>query len=171
MCFFLKLSSLLTQLTNQQQQMLADIMLDVSNSKDKSLSIFGEHTRVPTSMDDFEHLILPKERAIVPNLPHPIVNETEDGTHAYISLIDLLSNEMAADTKFDDLNYDPINMSEFDGLESNDNDLTTVSKSKAAKTLFWELYEAPDGDNSHIMYLWLKEWRDAFDPNSTNVHH
>lgn len=61
--FFLKLSSLLTQLTKPQQQLLADKMLAATNSKDESLSIFGDHTKVPTSMNDFEQIILSKERS------------------------------------------------------------------------------------------------------------
>jgi hypothetical protein len=165
--FFLKLSSLLTQLTKKQQQLLADIILVASNSKDKSLSIFGEHTRVPTSMEDFEQIILSKERSIVTNLPHPIVKETNDGTHAYISLIDLLSNEIAADTKFDQYVFDNNNTIEHNELDKYDKEVITISQSIAAKNLFWTLHEPQNDDNTHIMYLWLKEWRDAFDPNST----
>ena len=46
-------------------------MLHAANSKHLHLSIF-EHTRVPTSEDDFQNFYLSGLNAIVPNLPHPI---------------------------------------------------------------------------------------------------
>jgi hypothetical protein len=51
--YFMKLTLLLTQLTQEQQKLLAEILLLTSTSKDKDLSIF-KNTRVPTSVKDFE---------------------------------------------------------------------------------------------------------------------
>jgi hypothetical protein len=54
-------------------------------------------------------------------------------------------------------------------IDDDSMEMTTISRSQYGKKLFWELYEPIDDNNENcfIMYLWLKEWRDAFDPNST----
>ena len=50
--FSLTISQLLIQLTESQRELFAQCMLHAANSKHPQLSIF-EHTRVPTSEDDF----------------------------------------------------------------------------------------------------------------------
>ena len=81
--YFMKLSLLLTQITQQQQLLLAEILLLTSTSKDKDLNIF-KNTRVPTSVKDFEDIFLSKSNAIIPNLPHQVISVTYTGGHAYI---------------------------------------------------------------------------------------
>ena len=65
--YFMKFTLLLTQLTEVQQKLLAEIMLLTSTSKDTKLSIFVE-TRVPTCIEDFNDIFLKKENAIITNL-------------------------------------------------------------------------------------------------------
>ena len=161
--FFLKMALLLSQLTQQQQTLLADILLIATNSKDAKLSIF-KTTRVPTTTDDFNSIFLSKKNAIIPNLPHPVIKTTKDGTHAYVSLVDVVANELANATTFDDYFFSDDNTCTIreSGIKA-----TTVSRSESAKKLFFELYESNTNDDTHVMYLWLKEWRDTFDPNNT----
>jgi hypothetical protein len=163
--YFMKLTLLLTQLTEVQQKLLAEILLLTSTSKDSKLNIFSE-TRVPTCVDDFNDIFLKKDNAIIPNLPHPVVNTTLDGSHAFVSLIDLLANEMADATSYDKLEFEKEYVN--DGKTYNLEDkISTVSKSEAAEKLYWELQEPKDDNGIFTMYLWLKEWRDGFDPNTT----
>ena len=53
--FSLIISQLLIQLTESQRELFAQCMLHAANSKHPQLSIF-EHTRVPTSEDDFQKI-------------------------------------------------------------------------------------------------------------------
>ena len=76
--FSLTISNLSIQLTESQRELFAQCMLHAANSKHPHLSIF-EHTRVPTSEDDFQKFYLSGPNAIVPNLPHPIPKTTTDG--------------------------------------------------------------------------------------------
>jgi hypothetical protein len=165
--YFLKLTLLLTQLTEVQQQLLAEILLLTSTSKDIKLSIFGE-TRVPTSLQDFNDIFLKKENAIIPNLPHPVINSTNDGSHAFISLIDLLANEMAENSSYDKFEFEKNNDNDIK-IYNPTKEITSVSQTQSAEKLFWELHESPDDKDIFIMYLWLKEWRDGFDPNTTKT--
>lgn len=162
--FFMNMALLLTQLTQQQQKLLADILLPAINSKDINLSIF-KNTRCPNSMDDFEYLFLSRKTAIIPNLPVPVAKTTADGSHAYISLVDLLANEFASETTFD-----PFDAYTIDNDDDKSNEImTTITKSDAAKKLYWELRADSNNEDEYIVYLWLKEWRDAFDPNNTKA--
>ena len=86
----LTISNLLIQLTESQRELFAQCMLHAANRKHPQLSIF-EHTRVPTSEDDFQKLYLSGPNAIVPNLPHPIPKTTTDGTHSFVGLTDILA--------------------------------------------------------------------------------
>lgn len=61
--FFLKLSLLLSQLTQQQQKTLAELFLIVANCKEEDKNIFKK-TRVPTTMNDFEHIFLSKKKQL-----------------------------------------------------------------------------------------------------------
>lgn len=166
--FYLKMSQLLTQLTQQQQKLLAEILLQASNAKDKELTIF-KTTRVPTSVEDFEEIFLSKKNSIIRNLPHPMIKTTANGTHAFVSLIDVVANEMANATKFDEFLFNDIveNTSHNTEHEVKNSLMRSVSQSDNARKLFTELYNPIDEDNEHeTIYLWLKEWRDAFDPNN-----
>lgn len=163
--YFMKLTLLLTQLTEVQQKLLAEILLLTSTSKDSKLSIFGK-TRVPTSIQDFNDIFLKKDNSIIKNLPHPVVHRTDDGSHAFISLIDLLANEMADATSFDKFEFETENDNDIKICSTSD-EASTVSQCQSAEKLFWEIHESKDEDGIYIMYLWLKEWRDGFDPNTT----
>ena len=146
-------------------------MLQAVNLKDKILSIF-KRTRPPTTMDDFEELYLSKSKSIVSNLPHPVAKTTDDGTHAYVSLKDLLANKLAKATTFDKFEFTSKVV-----LETDD-EPQTKSSTPAAYDLFMELKGCSD-DSSHnssqdevsppkfILFLWITEWRDDFDPNNT----
>ena len=159
--YFMKLTLLLTQMTQDQQKLLAEILLLTSTSKDKELSIF-KNTRVPTSVKDFDDIFLIKKNAIIPNLPHPVVNVSLNGGHAYISLIDLIANEMADAKSYDKFEFESqLNLNPSPCL------LTSISKTDGARNLYWELKENNNVDGNYTMYLWLKEWRDGFDPNTT----
>ena len=98
--FSLTISNLLIQLTESQRELFAQCMLQAASSKHPHLSIF-EHTRVPTSKDDFQKFYLSGPNDIVPNLPHPIPKTTTDGSHSFVGLTDLLANELAKATTFD----------------------------------------------------------------------
>ena len=98
--FLLTISSLLIQLTRSQRELFAQCMIHAANSKHPQLSIFG-HTCVPTSEDDFQNFDLSGPNSVVPNLPHPIPKTSADGTHAFVGLTDLHTNELAEATSFD----------------------------------------------------------------------
>ena len=157
--FSLTISQLLIQLTESQRELFAQCMLHAANSKHPQLSIF-EHTRVPTSEDDFQKIYLSGPNAIVPNLPHPIPKTTADGTHAFVGLTDLLANELAKATTFDKFFFES-------DVKFLPKDVTTLSTTPSAYKLFLDLKE--DDDEQYILYLWYKEWSDDFDPNNTKA--
>jgi hypothetical protein len=169
--FALQMAILLTEMTQKQQKSLASIMLAVANSKDKELSIF-KNTRVPVSVHDFQQFYLSGSNAIIPNLPHPVIKTTQDGTHAYVRLSDVIANMLAADT--------PVQKFEFEAKLSfqdhNVPDPPIVSTTPAAYDLYMELkkgdnyedqVEGDEGNQPFVLYIWLKEWRDDFDPSHT----
>ena len=170
--FTLTITSLLLQLTETQRELLAECMLQAVNSKDEQLSIF-KRTRPPTTTEDFDEFYLSKSKSIVTNLPHPVPKTTEDGTHAYISLKDLLANELAKATTFDKFAFTSKVV-----LETDD-EPRTKSSTPAAYDLFIELKgirndsSQNSGENdstskmSFVLFLWISEWRDDFDPNNT----
>ena len=102
--FSLTISSLFMQLTESQRELFAECMLQAANSKHPELSIFG-NTHVPTSEDDFQKFYLSRLNAVVPNLPHLIPKTTDDGTHAFVGLSDLLANKLAKATQFDEFYF------------------------------------------------------------------
>ena len=108
-----------------------------------------------------------KNNAIIPNLPHPVISVTETGGHAYISLIALLANEMADVTQYDQLLFEKYIVDDDTNSLLNNTEVTTISDTASARKLFWELHESHDNIETYTMYLWLKEWRDGFDPNTT----
>ena len=157
--FSLTISNLLIQLRDSKRELFAQCMLHAANRKHPHLSIF-EHTRVPTSEDNFQKFYLSGPNTIVPNLPHPIPKTTTDGTHSFVRLTDLLANELAKATTFDKL-Y----------LESNvqflPKDVTTLSTTPSAYKLYLDLKE--DDQDQYVLYLWYKEWSDDFDSNTTKA--
>ena len=157
--FSLTISNLLIQLTESQRELFAQCMLHAANSKHPHLSIF-EHTRVPTSEDDFQKIYLSGPNTIVPNLPHPIPKTTTDGTHSFVGLTDLLANELAKATTFDKFYFES-------NVQFLPKDLTTLSTTPSAYKLYLDLKE--DDQDQYVLYLWYKEWSDEFDPNNTKA--
>ena len=157
--FSLTISNLLIQLTESQRELFAQCMLHAANSKHPHLSIF-EHTRVPTSEDDFQKFYLSGPNVIVPNLPHPIPKTTTDGTHSFVGLTDLLANELAKATTFDKFCFES-------NVRFLPKDVTTLSKTPSAYKLYLDLKE--DDQDQYVLYLWYKEWSDDFDPNNTKA--
>lgn len=179
--FALKMASLLVQLTEAQREIFAECLLQAVNANDKPpderqahalckcncncherkkvyRSIF-KGTKVPLSENEFQKCYLSGPNAIIPNLPHPVPQTSRDGTHAFVSLFDVLANELAKATTFDRFYFDT------EVIPRNESDeVISLSDTRAAKKLFGELREeGPD----FVLYLWLKEWRDDFDPNNT----
>ena len=157
--FPLTISNLLIQLTESQRELFAQCMLHAANSKNLQLSIF-EHTRVPTSEDNFQKFYLSGPNAIVPNLPHPIPKTTADGTHSFVGLTDLLANELVKATTFDKFYFES-------NVQFLPKDVTTLSTTPSAYKLYLDLKE--DDQDQYILYLWYKEWSDDFDPNNTKA--
>ena len=134
-------------------------MLQAANSKHPEQSIFG-NTHVPTSEDDFQKFYLSGQKAVVPNLPHPIPKTTADGTYTFVGLSDLLANELAKATLFDKFYFKS-------NVQFLPKDIPTLSTTPLAYKLFFDLKE--DDDDQYILYLWYKQWSDDFDPNNTKA--
>lgn len=168
--FCFTFATLLCQLTQHQQKLLAEVMLQTSNSKEPNLSIF-KNIRVPTSVTDFQDFFINGKNSILRNLPIPAVRTTSDGSHAYVKLVDVIANELAFNTSFQDFQFDA--GIQLDDISNNKQEPTT-SSTPAAYRLFCELSQEnsnfdgnEDNNNTEFtMYLWLKEWRDDFDPNN-----
>ena len=163
--FALLISNLLLQLSESQRRLLAECLLHATNSGSKELSIFKK-SRVPTSEEDFQLLYLTGKNAIIPNLPHPVPVSTPDGTHAYATLTDVLANELAKGTEFDKFYFDS---NQFIPPPSPGTEIVSISKTKAGHELFWELQQNGMEEDEYVLYLWLREWRDDFDPNNTKA--
>jgi hypothetical protein len=160
--FSLLMAKLLCQLTKTQHGLLAEILTFASNAKDDEKSIF-KGTRLPITVGDFEYLYISGPNSILCNLPHPVPKCTEDKTHAYVTLTDVIANELAAGTSFDDFRFESSVK-----LEHLTEDPNTLSTTPAAYHLFFSMREEETISGGHsILYLWIKEWRDDFDPNST----
>ena len=159
--FSLMMANLLCQLTQSQQKLLSEVLKYVVDAKDEKLSIFSS-TRVPVSTEDFDDIYINGKNAILPNLPHPVPKMSTDGLHAYVRLTDVLANEIAVGTSFDNFFFE--SSIKLDDLNS---EFSTVSTTASAYNLFFELKKPEINNDTYIMYLWLKEWRDDFDPNNT----
>lgn len=160
--FALKFSSLLLKLTDDEMELLAYCMTEAVKSEQPKLSVFKK-TRCPCTVDDFNKRYLDGKNAIIPNLPHPVINTTPDGTHAYTRLEDVIANLLAFDTPIDQFQCGAtINISS----ESTE---FSVSNSQAGFDLYWQLVSNDPSRNSNefTLYLWIKEWRDDFDPFNT----
>ena len=158
--FALLISSFLVQLTETQMELFAEILRYAVNYNDKEKSIF-KLTRVPVSTSDFSNLYLKETSptALIPNLPHPIPRKTPDGNTAFICLFETLANALGKGTPFDHLHF------EADFVFKAD-DEPSVSQTPAAYTLLCELQKGVKADE-FVLYLWIKRWRDDFDPNGT----
>ena len=141
--FSLTISNLLIQITESQRELFAQCMLNAANSNYPHLSIF-EHTRVPTSEDDFQKFYLSGLNAIVPNLPHPIPKTTTDGTHSFVGLTDLLANELAKATTFDKFYFES-------NVQFLPKDVTTLSTTLSAYQLYLDLKE--DDQDQYVLYI------------------
>jgi len=160
--FTFSMASLLCNLTLNEQKALADILKIVANTKDPEKPIFKK-TRPPMSVEDFDDIYLKGKNAILPNLPHPIPQESSEGNHAFVGLIDLLANELAFGTQFENYNFNTnIQFSNVQDIET-----TKISNTNVAYNLYFELNNNNIDNNEFTLYLWLKEWRDDFDPNNT----
>ena len=166
--FCLQLSSLLIHLTDHQKRMLADILTTAGNNGHPSMSIF-RNIRLPSTIEDFERFFITGKDSFFRNLPHPVPQSTGDGSHAYVSLSDLLANEIGKATKYDDFEFHT-------KLQLLDTDqVPSVSTTPIAKKLFMKMKHSstslndPGSSDSFILYLWIREWRDDFDPNNTKA--
>ena len=167
--FCLRLSSLLVQLSEHQKKQLGEILTIAGNNGHPQLSIF-QNIRLPTTSEDFDRFFLTGKNAILPNLPHPVPKNTPDGTHSFVSLTDLLANEFGKATEFDQFEfYTTIQLGPHDRVPS-------VSSTMCANSLYITLKECHKETDeaqheaqgeSFVIYLWLREWRDDFDPNNT----
>ena len=98
--FCLNMTGLLTRLTEQERQQLANILFDAVNANNDQKSIFKQ-IRLPTSSEDFNKIFVSGRKSILKNIPRPVVKSTEDGTHAYVNLIDVIANMMASNLPVD----------------------------------------------------------------------
>ena len=108
--FCLNMTSLLSRLTGQERKQLANIMFDAVNANNTEKSIF-KTIRLPTSTEDFNTIFVSGKHSILQNIPRPVVQTTPDKTHAYVSLIDVIANMMAANLpmdRFDDTTSSPM---------------------------------------------------------------
>ena len=165
--FQLKVAYLLSCMTEKEQALLADILYHVSNMHREDLTIF-KRTRPPTSCRDFREIYLKGKAAILPNLPHPVVLYSPDETHAFVDIVDVLANMLAKATpmeKFDEDAYLEGQTKTYDAGVSDEN--VTVSSTKAAHDLYLELKEESTSIGEFILYIWMREWSDDFDPSHT----
>ena len=167
--FHLRITKFLNELTQDQQHTFADLILPAANCKDPDLNIF-KNTRVPTSTADFGRFYLTGPNSVNTNLPLPVVKKTDDGMHAYVSLIEVIAILCASAYEVEQLSFEAdlydkedVNSAEFD----NDDSPATISKTRAAYTLYVELKKEKDG--KYTLYLWVKSWSDDFDPYNTKT--
>ena len=158
--FALLISSFLVQLTETQMELFAECLRYAVNYNDKEKSIFKK-TRVPVTTSDFSNLYLKdsSQTALIPNLPHPIPRKTPDGNTAFICLFETLANALGKGTPFDRLHFEA-------DFVFKANDEPSVSQTPAAYTLLMDLQKGVKSDE-FVMYIWIKRWRDDFDPNGT----
>ena len=164
--FCLQTCSLLIGLTERQKELLATILTTAGNNGNSDLSIFNT-IRLPTSTEDFEKFFLVGKRSILSNLPHPIPRSTDDSTHSFVSLKDLLANEIGKATRYDEYDF----MAKV--YVGNDHSVPSISSTSLAKRMLIQMKEKEDMElnkpstDEYTIYLWVREWRDDFDPNNT----
>lgn len=167
--FSLKVAYLLSGMTEKEQTLLADILLDVANSKDVARSIF-KGTRPPTSKQDFNDIYLKGKSAILTNLPHPVVRYSDDETHAYVDIVDVLANMLAKSTvmeRFDEHGFVAASENTIN-VGGDDETPISVSSSMAGHDLYFELkQDMRELDDKFTLFIWIREWSDDFDPSHT----
>jgi hypothetical protein len=165
--FVFELTSLLLNMSMEDRSRLGYVLgcvVDINNEED---SIF-KNIRVPRCTRDFETILLNGKDSVVQNLPCPRVHMTADGTHAYVSIIDIISHILATDTPIEALpsansNGEPYLFQKY--LDFKTEVYTPVTSTPAARILSMELHKVADGAN--VLYLFMKEWSDDFDPSHT----
>ena len=139
-------------------------MVVTANNKERC--IFQE-TRPPTSMKDFNEFYLSGKNSISRNLPTPVPQKTPDREYAWVGLKDVIANLLASVTpveRFDSHSYRLF----YDVNTDQDEVEMRVSSTKCAHDLYLELKANPkDDDNEDVLFLWIKEWSDGFDPQHT----
>jgi len=167
--FHLKITKFLTRMTKADQEELAYILLRVYNARESSLSIFRT-TRPPITTKDFNDFYLGRgksTKAILGNLPTPVVVKTQDQLHAFVSLTDVIQNMLAASTTVDQFHFETDMIPDGENNAIFDDDKpASISKTRAAYSLFIDLQKGED-DEDFVLYLWVKRWCDDFDPNNT----
>ena len=174
--FHLIAAQFATEITSSQRKTLAYLLQQAAVSKDRDLSIFSQ-TRVPVTEGDFHDFYLTKKAAILPNLPHPAIKTTADGSHAYVSLKEVIAHMLAMGRETERFYFREAFGTPDDDVSGNSmhnhggpdyvarSTLPTVSSTPAARDLFMELVD--NGDGEFTYYLWVKVWRDDFDPSHT----
>ena len=165
--FQIMMAEFCNELSERQLEKLEKVLIQVRNAN-TSMTIF-KATRPPATTDDFKKQLLKGEKAILPNLPAPVVRSTEDGSHSYVSLIELIANEMAKGFEFDKDFMFESEVYDENFLTENKKNNRTMSQYPAAHKLFWRLKKAGPADENGMdtIYLYCLEWRDDFDPFGT----
>lgn len=130
--FALLMATLISQLTRAQQELLAEILALASNARETERSVFNS-TRVATTVKDFDDLYISGPNSIVCNLPHPVAKCIPDKSHAYVTLTDVIANEMASSTSFDEFFFEA-NVK----LENLTDNPATLSTTTSAYNLFFQ---------------------------------
>ena len=158
--FTILFSSLLIELTGKQRSVHAEILLLAGNASNQELSIFRK-TRLPTTVEDFDLFYLKWNDSFMQNLPIPVVQSTPDMVNSYVSLADLIANELGKAQEFDNLKIST------ELIMQDINCVPSVAATENRRRLYLDLQQDPT-DKSCTLHLWLlREWRDDFDPNNT----
>jgi hypothetical protein len=165
--FIFELTTLLINMTLEDRKKMGYIIGCVVDRNDKDKSIF-KSIRVPRSLNDFDTILLSGKDSIVKNIPRPKVQMTQDGTHAFVSLIDVVAHVLATDTPIEALPSknacgSPYLFQRY--MDFKTEVFTPATGTVAAKVLSMELHQNSDLDD--ILYLFMKEWSDDFDPSHT----
>ena len=165
--FVFELTNLLLNMTLEDRAKLGYIIGCVVDRNDNDKNIFRS-IRVPRSSHDFDSILLSGKDSIVKNIPRPTVQMTKDGTHAFVSLVDVIAHVLATDTRVEALpsknpSGRPYLFQRY--VDFKTEVYTPITGTIAAKILSMELHR--DSDMDDILYLFMKEWSDDFDPSHT----
>ena len=108
----------------------------------------------------FSKFYLSGPNTVIPNLHHPIPKTAADGTHSFVGLTNLLSNEIAKATTFDKFYFKS-------NVQFLPKDVTTLSTTPSAYKQYLDFKE--DDHDQYVLSLWYKEWSDDFYPNNTKA--
>ena len=95
----------------------------------------------------------------------PTPKKTADGNHVYSSLTDVIANMLASATPVDNFEEQCCKYSKKYNSTNPEDFEVGLSTTPCAHELYLEL-KGDDIDND-VMYLWIKEWSDGFDPSHT----